>query len=352
MLKSKAAIYISKKQGVIIDDIFLTQPSDNEVIIKNFYTGLCGSILTNLSREPKFPELIGHEGTGKIISKGKNVKHVKVGDEVLISWMPFKSNNKTNYFEWTNFIYKNNKINTLIYTASEYSKIHCQFVSKLPKSINHKYASILGCAVISGYSPVIKNNEIGPKSKVAIIGAGGLGLLALNAAKNKKIKNITLIENNNFKLNYGKKFGIKNLININDKNFYKKIGKITNNSGFDYIYDFVGKKDINEKSLNILKKSIPGFSTGGTLAIIGLCYDKSEFYSKSLLLNEQTIKGIRGGSVKMDKDLPKIYDHLRKKKIKMNIIISEVFNFSRISYAVKKLKQGKIFGRAVIKINK
>lgn len=351
MLKSKAAIYLSKKQGIIIDDIYLTEPNDNEVIIKNFYTGLCGSILTNLSREPRFPELLGHEGTGKIISKGKKVKHVNVGDKVLISWMPFNSNTKTNYFQWTSFFYKNQKINSLIYTISEHSKLHCQFVSKLPNNINHKEASILGCAVISGYSPVIKNKNIGSKSKVAIIGAGGLGLLALNAAKNKKIKNITLIENNKNKLNYGKKFGIKNLININDKSFYKKINKITDNIGFDYIYDFVGKKDIHEKSLNILKKSVPGFSTGGTLAIIGLGYDKSEFFSKQLILNEQTIKGIRGGSVKMNKDLPKIYEHLRKKKIKMNIIISKVFDFDKIGYAIKKLKQGKIFGRAVIKIN-
>ena len=351
MLKSKAAIFISKKQGIIIDDIYLTEPNDTEVIIKNFYTGLCGSILTNLSRDPKSPELLGHEGTGKVISKGKKVKHVNVGDEVLISWMPFNSNTKTNYFQWTNFLYKNQKINSLIYTISEYSKLHCQFVSKLPKNISHKEASILGCAIISGYSPIIKNKDIGPKSNVAIIGAGGLGLLALNAAKNRKVKNITLIENNQNKLNYGKKFGIKNLVNINDKNFYKKINKITDNIGFDYIYDFVGKNDIHEKSLNILKKSIPGFSTGGTLAIIGLGYDKSEFFSKQLLLNEQTIKGIRGGSVRLKKDLPKIYKDLRNKKIKMEIIISKVFDFTRVKFAVNKLKQGKIFGRAVIKIN-
>ena len=351
MLKSKAAIFKSKKQGIIIDDIFLTEPNKNEVIIKNFYTGLCGSILTNLSRDPSLPELLGHEGTGKVISKGKNVKHVKVGDEVLISWMPYNASKDTNYFQWTNFFYKGKKINSLIYTLSEYSKLHSQFVSKLPKNINHKEASILGCAVISGYSTVLKNKDLNSKSSVAIIGAGGLGLLALNAAKNKKIKNITLIENDKTKLKYGKKFGIKNMVNINDKDFFKRIDKITNNSGFDYIYDFVGKKEIHEKSLSILKKSIPGFSTGGTLAILGLSYDKTEFFSKQLLLNEQTIKGIRGGSVKMKSDLPKIYKDLKNKKIKMNIIISEVFDFYQIKYAINKLKKGKILGRAVIKIN-
>ena len=98
--------------------------------------------------------------------------------------MPFNSNTKTNYFQWTSFLYKNKKINSLIYTISEYSKLHCQFVSKLPKNISYKDASILGCAVISGYSPVIKNKDIDSKSNIAIIGAGGLGLLALNAAKN------------------------------------------------------------------------------------------------------------------------------------------------------------------------
>ena len=53
----------------------------------------------------------------------------------------------------------------------------------------------------------------------------------------------------------------------------------------------------------------------------------------------------------MKSDLPKIYKDLKNKKIKMNIIISEVFDFYQIKYAANKLKKGKIFGRAVIKIN-
>ena len=106
MYKTEAAIYINKGSEIILDQISFTNPGPNEVIVQNLYSGLCGSILTNLSRQPSNPKLIGHEGTGVIIDKGKKVKHVKIGDSVLIIWMPYHKNEGNEYLKFTDFYYK------------------------------------------------------------------------------------------------------------------------------------------------------------------------------------------------------------------------------------------------------
>jgi Zn-dependent alcohol dehydrogenase len=350
MHKSEAAIYINKGSKIILDEISFTNPGPDEVIVQNIYSGLCGSILTNLSRQPSNPELLGHEGTGLIIDKGKKVKHVKIGDTVLISWMPYHNNEGNEYLKFTDFYYKKKKFKTLLYTLSKKSKLNSQFVSKLPTNIDLNHSSIIGCAVISGYLPLIKNENIKKDSTIAIYGMGGLGLLAVNAARRIGLKNICCIDISKKKLQFSKKFGSKYLINYNDKVFEKKINHITKKKGFDFIYDFVGNKKIQENAINNLKKCVPGYSRGGTLGIVGFHYENLSISAKQILMNEITLQGLRGGSAIMKEDLVQIYKDIRSKKLKIDKVVTETFDLKEINKAISKLRKGEILGRASVKI--
>jgi Zn-dependent alcohol dehydrogenase len=264
--------------------------------------------------------------------------------------MPYGANENTKYLNFTNFIYKNKTYSSLIYTLAKKCKIHSQFVSKIPNNISLRDASIIGCAVISGYVPIINNQFINKNSSLAIFGMGGLGLLTLNAAKKIGVKDIVSIDIDAKKLKFAKKFGAKNILNIKDKNFDKKLKSFSHNKGFDFIFDCVGKKNIQEGSIKHLKKCIPGFKRGGTLGIVGFHYDQLEFSAKDLLMNENTIYGIRGGSTIMKKDLPQVYKDIYSKKLHLHKLVTNTFNFKDINKAIMKLESGKIIGRAVIKI--
>lgn len=350
MYKTEALIYKKKNQNLEIEEIEFSEPEENEVVVKILYSGLCGSILVNLSREPKNPELLGHEGTGIVCKVGKKVKHVKKNDYVLISWMPYGANENTKYLNFTNFIYKKKTYSSLIYTLAKKCKIHSQFVSKIPSNISLRDASVIGCAVISGYVPIINNKFIKKESSLAIFGMGGLGLLALNAAKKIGVKNIVCIDIDNKKLKFAKKFGAKSILNIKDKYFNQKLQNFSHNKGFDFVFDCVGKKDIQENSIKHLKKCIPGFQRGGTLGMMGFHYDQLEFSARDLLMNENTIYGIRGGSTIMQKDLPQVYKDIHSKKLHLHKLITNTFDFTDTNKAIMRLKAGKIIGRAVIKI--
>tara|TARA_B110000027_G_scaffold71352_2_gene76101 strand:- start:2523 stop:3572 length:1050 start_codon:yes stop_codon:yes gene_type:complete len=347
--KSLAAIHLKKGKKLILDEITFSDPNSDEVVLKNTYAGICHSQLLNLSRTPQSPELLGHEGTAEVVAIGNKVKHVKEGDSVILSWMPNHFSKNQEYLKWTNFNYKNNKCRSLIYNWSTYSKINSQFVSKLNKKANHKIYSILGCAVISGYLAAEK--IVNKKNfNSLVLGAGGLGLLAVNALKNLKAKNNIVLDRSYAKLIFAKNIGSTHQINNTSENLEEKVLSITKNKGLDYIFDFTGNQSLQERCFKILKKGVPGYSLGGTIAIIGFSYDDISFSAKNLLMNNQTIVGMRGGWCDTKVDFPKLIKKVEDNSIKVKKIITEQHDLKNINNVIKKFKNNKILGRAVIKI--
>ena len=80
-MKSKAAIHLEHGQPLVVDEIELADPSDDQVLLKLYSSGVCHSQLHQM-HNPEFerPMIIGHEGTGVVVKTGRNVDHVEEGD--------------------------------------------------------------------------------------------------------------------------------------------------------------------------------------------------------------------------------------------------------------------------------
>ena len=135
--------------------------------------------------------MLGHEASGVIKEIGKNVKNLNVGDKVFLSWI--KNDNKD--AEKPFYIYKKKKINAgNITTFSNLSIVSSNRVNKIPKGINLKKASLLGCALPTGAGMVLKQ-KIKTRHKILIIGLGGIGISSLITALSLN-KNISAIDKN------------------------------------------------------------------------------------------------------------------------------------------------------------
>ena len=87
----KAAILNESSKSLIIDDIDLPNKLEiGQVLVKLKYSGICGAQINEidaLKGPDKFlPHLLGHEGTGKIIDIGPNVKKLTINDNVVLHW--------------------------------------------------------------------------------------------------------------------------------------------------------------------------------------------------------------------------------------------------------------------------
>src|SRR5690348_758343 len=90
-MKVKAAIAHTANAPLIIDEVELSPPQANEVLIEIKATGVCHTdayTLSGLDPEGLFPCILGHEGAGVVVEVGKNVKSVQVGDHVIPLYTP------------------------------------------------------------------------------------------------------------------------------------------------------------------------------------------------------------------------------------------------------------------------
>ena len=73
-----------------IEEIKITPPLENEILVKVMGAGLCHSDLSviNGSRVMPLPLVIGHEGSGEVVELGSAIKDVKVGDHVAFQFSP------------------------------------------------------------------------------------------------------------------------------------------------------------------------------------------------------------------------------------------------------------------------
>ena len=89
-MKAKAAIFIAPKQPLIVDEVEFPDPGPDQVLVKLYASGVCHSQLHTIQRPPRpghrLPELLGHESTGVVVAKGREVRHVREGDHVITTW--------------------------------------------------------------------------------------------------------------------------------------------------------------------------------------------------------------------------------------------------------------------------
>ena len=79
--KIQAAILVKQNSSLVIDEIALPQKLlKGQVLVKMFYSGICGSQLGEISgvkgKDKYLPHLLGHEGVGEVIDYGYKVETV------------------------------------------------------------------------------------------------------------------------------------------------------------------------------------------------------------------------------------------------------------------------------------
>ena len=71
-----------------VQDLSLPDPGPHQVVVKLLSSGVCHSQLHQMHGPRETAVVLGHESTGVVLAKGREVKHVKEGDKVLVTWVP------------------------------------------------------------------------------------------------------------------------------------------------------------------------------------------------------------------------------------------------------------------------
>jgi uncharacterized zinc-type alcohol dehydrogenase-like protein len=241
---------------------------DDDVRIEIKYCGICHSDVHQARDEwgnSIFPMVPGHEIAGVVAAVGSAVTSFAVGDRVGVGCM-VDSCGECEYClaGEEQFCVKGNvqTYNGRYYdgqpTYGGYSRqivVKDRFVVRIPDSLELQDAAPLLCAGITTYVP-LKHWGVGPGSKVAVVGMGGLGHVGVEIAAAMGAE-VTVLSQTLSKKEDGLRFGAKHYYATSDRETFKQL-----RSSFDLILNTVSADvDIN-KYLGLLR-------VDGTLVTVG-----------------------------------------------------------------------------------
>ena len=315
----------------------------DDVNIDILYSGVCHSDLHQARNDwngAKYPLVPGHEIVGRVTDVGTKVTKYKVGDLVGIGCLvdscrtcsaceqdleQYCENGNTGTY---NSVDRHDKTPTY---GGYSTSIVCSedFVLKVPEHLDIKAVPPLLCAGITTWSP-LKHWNVGKGSKVAVVGLGGLGHMALKLAHVLGAE-VTLFTRSSSKVEDAKRLGAHHVVMRNDKDQMKAV-----RNQFDLILDTVP----NAHDLN---PYIPTLKLDGTLVMVGFLGKLDSFLNISpLIRGRKTIAGSLIGGIKETQEL---LDFCGEHNITSDV---EMINMQEINEAFERMENSDVKYRFVI----
>lgn len=267
------------------------EPRPDDVVIEILYCGVCHSDLHQARNDwgfSEYPIVPGHEVIGRVVSVGDSVTKFKVGDLAGIGCMvdscrechPCQQGLEQYCEEGNVQTYNGHDRHDHQPTYGGYSQTIIAseaFVLHIPQGIDLKGAAPLLCAGITTWSP-LRHWNIGEGSKVAVIGLGGLGHMAIKLAHGLGAE-VTLFTRSPGKEADARRLGADHIVYSTDADQMQSVA-----NQFDLIIDTVPYvHDIN-----------PYMSTltlDGTLVFVGFLGDNPPVSTLPLILGRKSVAG-------------------------------------------------------------
>ncbi|WP_019206177.1 alcohol dehydrogenase AdhP [Limosilactobacillus ingluviei] len=213
----KAAVINDPVDGyVTVKDVTLRDLKPGEALVDMEYCGLCHTDLHVAAGDfgEKPGRIIGHEGVGRVAKVAPGVTSLKVGDRVSIAWF-FKGCGHCEYCLTGRETFCR-EVQNAGYTVDGAMAQQCivaaDYAVKVPEGLDLVEATSLTCAGVTVYK-ALKVADIKPGQWVSIVGAGGLGNLAVQFAHNVFGAHVVVVDGNDPKLEAAKENGAEVVIN-------------------------------------------------------------------------------------------------------------------------------------------
>jgi S-(hydroxymethyl)glutathione dehydrogenase/alcohol dehydrogenase len=346
--------------SVEIADILLAPPGPGEVLVDIAAAGVCHSDLHVMRREWKvpLPLVMGHEGSGVVAAIGEGVTTLKVGDHVVLSWVP--NCGKCRYcllgrpaqcqlvaevvasqgllYDKTSRLSRNGKMIHHYLGVSSFAEqavVPESGAIKVRSDAPLDLIAIIGCAIATGVGAVRNTAKMPRGATTAVIGCGGVGLAVIQGARLEGASVIVAVDISEQKLEIAKKLGATHTLlvttSIDVPNTLKEIVP----AGLDYIFDAIGKIQTTEQSIQAL-------GLGGSAVIVGLPQmgQSARFDPLSLAEADQRILGCNYGSSIPTRDIPRLVDELMQGDLDLESMISARRPLGEAESALKDLAAG------------
>lgn len=316
------------KMGFTEKDI--PQTTDNEVLVKIEYVGICGSDLHyyETGRIGDYivnpPFVLGHEPGGTVVEVGKKVKHLKVGDRVALE--PGKTCGQCEFCKTGKY----NLCSDVIFFATppvdgvfqEYVAHEAELCFKLPDNVSTLEGALIEPLAVGFHAGMQGGAHAGQTAVVT--GSGCIGLVTMMALKAMGVSKVYVVDVMQKRLDKAMELGATGVINAGEQDAVKAVLELTGGVGCDLAVETAGTEITTQQTIHMVKK-------GATIVLVG--------YGKTGMMNLPM-------SLALDKELsfktvfryrhiyPMAIDAVANGKVNLKGIITNIFEFEDLQNAM------------------
>lgn len=342
MTQVKAYAAQNADQPLAPFDLERRAPGPKDVVIEILYCGVCHSDIHTVRNEwggTKYPIVPGHEIVGKVTSIGSEVSKHKVGDTVGVGCFVDSCGHCENCEVDLEQYCQNGSSQTYnsylqdkkTITYGGYST-HIVVTEKFVLSVSDKLpleaVAPLLCAGITTYSP-LRHWKVKKGDKVAVVGLGGLGHMAVKLASAMGAE-VTMLSRSPEKAKDADALGAHHFeLTTNPENMKKMKGR------FHLIIDTVSAQHDYSSYLRLLK-------TDGIMVLLGVPPEKEKISAGTLINGRKSLVGSLVGGIKETQEM---LDFCAEHGIVSDV---EVISIDQVNEAYERTIAGDVHYRFVI----
>jgi S-(hydroxymethyl)glutathione dehydrogenase / alcohol dehydrogenase len=348
----KAAVLMKQGEPLEVRDISLGDPGPGQVKVRVHAAGVCHSDLSlaNGTLLQEVPAVLGHEGAGVVIAVGDGVDRVAVGDHVVLNWAPacrecwfclqdepwlcaHAEDVARAPYAWLDD-------GTPVYPGlgtgafAEETVVPANGVVKVPDSVPMAQAAVLGCAVQTGAGAVLNTARVRAGESVVVVGLGGVGLSALQAARAVGAGPIIGVDVGEAKADLALQHGATDFLPSTETTA-KAARLLTGGRGADHTFDCVGLPATIRMAWSASRR-------GGSVTVVGVGSKANivEFSALELYWFGRTLHGCVFGASDPDVEIPRLLGLVEDGKLDLAALTSATTDLAGVNDAFDQLGTG------------
>jgi L-iditol 2-dehydrogenase len=291
---------------------------DDEVLIEIKAAGICGSDVHGIdgSNGRRIPPIImGHEASGIIVQRGKNIKEWEIGTRVTFDSTIYKLDDW--YSRKGMYNLSDGRI-VLGVSSKEFKRdgAHAEYIAvpqhilyKIPDNITFTQAAMVEPVAVALHA--VELTKISVSDIAVVVGSGKIGLFVIQILKVAGCRRIVAVDIKEDRLKLAHGLGADLVLNPEKTNVTTEVQNLSEGRGADIAFEVVGISSATNTAINCLRK-------GGTLTLVGNLSPKIELPLQIVVTRQLRLQG----SCAINGEYPAVLNLISSGKIDVSAIMS------------------------------
>ncbi|GAB2572046.1 zinc-binding dehydrogenase [Leucobacter ruminantium] len=350
--KILGAVLAKPQEPLGIHELLIDEPLPGEVRLRILAAGLCHSDLHYLdgTLPIDLPAVLGHELMGEIVAVGDADAVDRIGERAVVTITPscgicdqcsagFSTRctrvTRRRYRSRPKVVTKHGEPVNLLGSIGGFAEqviVPAAAAIPVPVDLSPSAGCLLGCCIATGFGAVVHGASVSPLDTVAVIGCGGVGIAALQAARISGARQVIAIDVHEEKLERARNFGATDAL-LSGSDIIEQVQKVCP-GGVTKSFEAVGSPATADLSFEIL-------SAGGVATVLGLERPGSRISLDAALLIEgdRRIQGAYMGSNQMARDVLGYVDHYRSGALELDQMVTSRWKFEQINEGFAAMRE-------------